>query len=113
MILLANSRAGLRGPQAPENSSFGVALCQLRWHKATPKRSCFGGLRPPNLPILIHARGLVYPKIHCGIHCLAIPAQLVCVLGLGTRASPVHEPVPPPRCGSARPACRADDGYAV
>src|SRR5436309_3030254 len=51
MILLANLPVGLRGPQARENIPFVAAFCQLRWQKAATKRSPFGGLGPPNLPI--------------------------------------------------------------
>jgi hypothetical protein len=43
MILLANSPAGLRGLQAPENSSFVAAFCQLRWQKAATKELSLEG----------------------------------------------------------------------
>src|SRR4051794_7822918 len=42
-ILLANSPAGLRGPAAPEKSSFVAAFCQLRWQKAATKNRSLEG----------------------------------------------------------------------
>src|SRR5207248_708595 len=51
MIPLANSPAGAAGGRRPPTIVLLLLLLPAKLAKAATKRSLFGGLRPPNLPI--------------------------------------------------------------